>query len=74
MADGYCWKERARKARLSNKFIAAALGYSNPSKVSQAWSWDKTPVSIRLLVVAERVSPHELESIVSGVEPREEKL
>lgn len=68
--DAPTWKERARNARLSNKFIALALGYSNPAKVAQAWSWDKTPVGIRLLiVVAERVSPAELNNIVAEVGP-----
>ena len=59
------WKDRAHKIRLQNPFIAEALGYSNAAKVSQAWSWETIPVAIRLLiVVAERVSPIELNHII----------
>lgn len=60
------WKERARRARLTNVFIADALGYSNRNKVSQAFTWDKVPVSIRMLIVlAERLPPLELNNILS---------
>lgn len=48
---------------------AKALGYSNPAKVSQAYTWDVVPVGIRLLiVVAERVSPKEFDSIISELD------
>ncbi len=62
------WKQRARNARLSNAAISRALGYSNPAKVSQAWSWDKVPAAIRLFVViAERSSPKELAEIIAEI-------
>ena len=63
------WKQRARAARMTNVFIAEALGYSNRAKVSQAWSWETVPISIRLLIVlAERISPKELRDILEEVQ------
>jgi len=62
------WKERAKRARLTNDYIADALGYSNRAKVSQAWGWEKTPAAIRLLiVVAERVNPLTLNELCAAI-------
>ncbi len=63
------WKQRARTARLSNLFIADALGYSNGAKVSQAWSWETVPASIRMLIIlAVRTSPKDLDDIIREVQ------
>lgn len=68
MTKAVDWKTRARNARLTNVFISLALGYSNRAKISQAWGWNKTPVGIKLFVVlAERVSPKELDDIISEI-------
>jgi hypothetical protein len=49
-------------------FIGEALGYANRAKIAQAWSWEKTPIAIKLFIVlAERVSPRELAEIIAAL-------